>query len=71
MGLKVKKLKVDIYVTPKKNFDTFAPVPIITPKAETNYSFPQLKERTKQTFFKMFCFDWTFLKHQQKKCIFC
>ena len=57
MGLKVKKLKVDIYVTPKKNFDTFAPVPIITPKAETNYSFPQLKERTKQTFFKMFCFD--------------
>ena len=48
----------DISATPKKNNKT--PVPIITPKAETNYSFPQLRERTKKTYFGMYCFKSTF-----------
>ena len=42
MDLQVKKLKVDISATPRKNSVTGA---IITLKAETNYSFPQLRER--------------------------
>ena len=39
---KSKKLKVDISATPRKSSVTGA---IITLKAETNYSFPQLRER--------------------------
>ena len=42
MDLQVKKLKVDISATPRKSSVTGA---IITLKAETNYSFPQLRER--------------------------
>ena len=57
---KSKKLKVDISATPKKNSDTG---PIITPKAEANYSFHQLKGRTKKTYFEMYCFKSTFLNH--------
>ena len=59
MDLQVKKLKVHIAATPKKNSDTS---PIITPKAETNYWFHQLRERTKKTYFEMSCFKSTFLK---------
>ena len=55
MDLKVKKLKVDISATPRKNVD-----PIIIPKAETNYWFPLVKE---EDYFKMYCFKSTFLKH--------
>ena len=46
MNLQVKKLKVDISAT-------LSPVPIITPKAETNYSLTQLRERTKKTYFEI------------------
>ena len=60
MDLPVKKLKVDISATPRK---TLTLVPIITTKAETNYSFPQLRENTKKTCFEMYCFKSTFLKH--------
>ena len=60
MALQIKKLKVDISATPKKNSDTG---PIITPKAETSYSFHQLRDSTKKTYFKMCCFKSTILKH--------
>ena len=56
--LLVRKLKVHISATTKKNTG-----PIITPKAETNYSFHQSRERTKKTYFEMYCFKSTFLKH--------
>ena len=39
---------------------TLFPVSIITPKAKTSYSFPQLKGRTMKTYFKMKCFKPTF-----------
>ena len=58
--LLVRKLKVHISATTKKNSDTG---PIIIPKAETNYSFHQSRERTKKTYFEMYCFKSTFLKH--------
>ena len=60
MDLHVKKLKVDISATPKKNSDTG---PYHHPKPETNYSFPHLRERTKKTYFEMYCSKPTFLKH--------
>ena len=60
MDLQVKKLEEEISATPGK---TLSPVPIITLKAETNYSFPQLRERPKETYFEMYCFKSTFLKH--------
>ena len=47
MDLQVKKLKVEISATPGK---TLSPVPIITLKAETNYSFPQLREKKSALF---------------------
>ena len=65
MDLQVKKLKVGISATPRKNSVTGA---IITLKAETNYSFPQLRER--ETCFEMYSFKSTFLKHEQKNELF-
>ena len=60
MDLQVKNLKVDIPANPKKGSDNG---PFITPKLELNYSFPQLRERTKKTYFEMYCFKSTFLNH--------
>ena len=57
MDLPVKKLKVDISARPMK---TLSLVPIITLKTETNYSFSQLRERTKETYFEMYFFKSTF-----------
>ena len=47
MDLQVKKLEEEISATPGK---TLSPVPIITLKAETNYSFPQLREKKNALF---------------------
>ena len=51
--LQVNKLKVGIYATPSKNS-------VIGPyhhtQGRSNYSFPQLRERTKKTYFDMYCF---------------
>ena len=58
MDLQVKKLKAEISSTPRENSVTGPP--IITLKAETNYSFPQLRERPKETYFEMYCFKSTF-----------
>ena len=63
MDFEVKKLTVDISATPRKNSITGS---YCQSKAETNYSLPQLRERTKRTkknYFKMYCFKATFLKH--------
>ena len=35
---------------------TLSPVPIITLKAEKNYSFPQLRERIKESYFQIIPF---------------
>ena len=43
---------------------TLSPFPIITLKAEKNYSFPQLRERTKESYFQMYCF-------LTEECTFC
>ena len=52
MGLKVKKLKLDI-TTPGK---TLSPVPTIIPKAEKNYLSPPVKGgRAVKTYLKMYC----------------
>ena len=40
MGLRLKKLKVDISTSPRQNS---LPVPIISSKADTNNSFPPVK----------------------------
>ena len=65
MDLQVKKMKLDISATPKKN-SKLSPVPITTLKAETNYSFPQLRERPKKTYFKVSIF----FKTLTDKCTF-
>ena len=52
MDLQVKKLKVDISATPEK-----------THWSLSSSSFPQLKEKTKETYSQMYCFKPTFLKH--------
>ena len=67
MDLQVKKMKVRHSDKAK----TLSPVSIITPKAKTNYSFPQLKGRTMKTYFQMNCFKPTFLKHLTEECTFC
>ena len=54
MDLRVKKLKQAFLLTPSK---TLSPVPIITSRSVINYSFPQLRERTKKIYFKMYCFQ--------------
>ena len=33
--------------------------------------FPQLRESTTKTYFKMYCFKLTFLKHVTEECTFC
>ena len=50
MDLQVKKLKVDISTTPGQT--SLSPVPIITPKAETNYSFPPVKAEDYENLFQ-------------------
>ena len=55
MDVQVKKLKVGISANPTKNF--------VTLRAEANCSFLQLRERPKETYFEMYCFKSTFLKH--------
>ena len=59
MGLKVKKLKLDI-TTPGK---TLSPVPTIIPKAEKNYLSPPVKGgRAVKTYLKMYLLE---------ECTFC
>ena len=57
MDLQVKKLKVDISANPRKNCHWS----LSSPQAETNYSFLQLRGRTKETYFERYCFKSTFL----------
>ena len=59
MVLQVKKI-VDISATYRKNS-------IIIPKEEENYSFRQLRERTKKIHFEMYCFKSTLTE----ECTFC
>ena len=53
MGLKVKKLKLDITIPGK----TLSPVPTIIPKAKKNYLSPPVKGggRAVKTYLKMYC----------------
>ena len=51
MDLQVKKLKVNSLTGPYHH-----------PKAETNYKFSELRERSKKTYFEMYCFKPNFLK---------
>ena len=67
MDFQVKKLKIDISTTSISSQAKLSPVPVITPNEEINYSFPQLRKRTKKTYFKMYCFKSTFLKDMEQK----
>ena len=60
MDLQVKKLKVDVYASPRKNSVTN---PCHQPQCRDKLLVPQLRERTKETCFGMYCFKSTFLKH--------
>ena len=48
MDLQVKKLKVGISITPRVSL----PYPYHHPKAETNYSFPPVKEEDYENLFQ-------------------
>ena len=61
MDLQVKKLKVDISATPKKNSDTSTYRGKTAPPRQRQITHsPQLRERTKKTYFKMHCFKSAF-----------
>ena len=60
MDLQVKKLKVDISATPKKNSDTGS---YHHPQGRDKLLIPQLRKRTKKTYLEMYCFKSTFLKY--------
>ena len=49
MHLEVKKLKEDLFTTPGR---TLSLVPVITFLAETNYSFPPVKEEDYENLFQ-------------------
>ena len=71
MELQVKKWKVNFSTTPLPQGNTLSQVPLISPKVEKNYSFPQLRGRTIKTYFKMHCYKSTFIKHVTEECTFC
>ena len=67
MDLQVKKIKVDI-VTKAKLF----PRSLSTPPRQRQITHsPHLRGRTRKTYFKMYCFKSTFLKHVAEECTFC
>ena len=69
------KWKMDLQVKNESRHSdkgkTLSPVCIITSKAKTNYSFPQLKGRTMKTYLQMNCFKPNFLKQLTEECTFC
>ena len=60
MDFQVNKLTVDISTNPGKNSQQSLSSP---PQQRQITHSPQLRETTKKTYFKMYCFKSTFLKH--------
>ena len=61
MDFQVNKLTVDISTNPGKNSQQSLST-ILSQQRQITHS-PQLRETTKKTYFKMYCFKSTFLKH--------
>ena len=59
MDLQVKKLKVDLFTTPRQNS---LPGTYHHSLGNENAHSLQLRGRTMKTYFKMYCFKSTFLK---------
>ena len=60
MDLQVKKLKLDISATPMKNSITGL---YHHPQGRDKLLISPLRERTKETYFEMYCFKSMFLRH--------
>ena len=69
MDLQVKKLKPGISTNSRQNS---LPDPYYYPHGnDKSLHPPHLRGRTMKTYFKMYCFKSTFLKHVIGECTFC
>ena len=69
MDLQVKKLRVDISTTPRQKL---SPRSLSSPPRQRQITHSlKLRGWIMKTYFKMYCFNSTFLKNETEECGFC